>query len=76
MLPVKAFIYKMMTCVYPGESLADVKECWSGDRVSEVRGGEQQGCHLQIDQLQTQKQEYTAEVVSFVPPKRGQKVAG
>lgn len=54
--------------MYPGESLADVKECWSGDRVSEVGGGEQQGRHLQIDQLQTQK--HTAEFVSFVTPKR------
>lgn len=41
--------------MYPGESLAEVKERWSGDRMSEVRGGEQQGRHLQIDQLQTQK---------------------
>lgn len=34
-----------------GESLTDVEHRWSGDRVSEVRGGEQQRSHFQVDQL-------------------------
>lgn len=59
-----------MSCAYPGESLADVKEGWGGDRVSEVGGGEEQGRHLQIDQLQRQKQECTAEFVSSVTPSK------
>lgn len=40
---------------YLGESLADVKQRWSGNRVSEVGGREQEGRHLQIDQLEKQK---------------------
>lgn len=44
--------------VYLGESLADVKKRWSGDRVSEVGGRKQQGRDLQIDHLETQKQTY------------------
>lgn len=63
---------------YPGESLADVEQRWGGDGVSEVRGGEQQGRHLQVDQLQTQtktnKQGYTAEDVcgkKWTEPLRG-----
>lgn len=43
---------------YLGESLADVKQRWSGNGVSEVGGRKQQGRHLQIDQLETQKQTY------------------
>lgn len=54
-----------MSRAYPGESLADVKEGWSGDGVSEVGGGEEQGRHLQVDQLQTQK-EHTACVCECV----------
>lgn len=34
-----------------GESLTDVEHRWSGHRVSEVRGGEQQRSHFQVDQL-------------------------
>ncbi len=45
-------------CVYLGESLADVKQRWSGNWVSEVWGGKQQGRHLQVDKLETQKQTY------------------
>lgn len=69
-----------MACGYPGESLADVEQCWGGDGVSEVRGGEQQGRHLQIDQLQTQNKQTNKDtqlrLVSFITLTREQKVAG
>lgn len=38
-----------------GEGLTDVEHRWSGDRVSEVRGGEQQRSHFQVDQLKIYK---------------------
>lgn len=69
----------MKACGYPGESLADVEQCWGGDGVSEVRGGEQQGRHLQVDQLQTQRKKHKdaqLRLVSSVTLTRGQKVAG
>lgn len=45
--------------MYLSESLADVKQRWSGNRVSEVGGREQQRRHFKVDKLETQKTKHT-----------------
>lgn len=44
-------------CVHLGESLAEVKQRWSCDWMSEVGGGKQQRRHLQVDQLEAHREE-------------------
>lgn len=41
--------------MYLSESLADVKQRWSGNRVSEVGGREQQRRHFKVDKLKNTK---------------------